>query len=75
VRTHKGRLELLAYRAVRSAGALYARSRGRPLEWYEIHMLVGAQQVARTLIPVGAGGRLGRAKPPLPAVLAPASHP
>ena len=62
-----GRLQKLAYRAAQSAGALYARGHGRPLEWFEIQFVLGKDVTERTLISVDAAGQLGRPEPPLPA--------
>ena len=67
VRTKKGSLEKLAYRAAREASDLYRQSRGKPLEWFEIKLELAKDRSERTLIRVSEDGRLGRPEPRLPA--------
>ena len=67
VKAKPGSMEKLAYRAAREAADLYRQSRGKPLEWFEIKMELGADVSERTLIRVSRDGRLGRAEPSLSA--------
>jgi hypothetical protein len=69
VRSRKGRLERVAYRALDEASALYARGKARPLEWFEIKLVLPDGVVHRSLLRVDAATkRLSKPEPPLPAV-------
>ena len=65
VKTKPGSMEKLAYRVAREAADLYRQSRGKPLEWFEIKMDLGADVYERTLIRISRDGRLGRPEPRL----------
>ena len=74
VRSRRGRLEKLARRAIREAGRLYEKARGRPVAWYEVRFLEGETVGHRVLFPVGKAGELGMPAPAVPPVWVASAH-
>ena len=67
-----GRLRKLASRAAREARQIYGERRGIALQWIEIKMELGVEDIRRTLMTVGPEGQLGAQTPSLPQTHVPA---
>jgi hypothetical protein len=66
VRETKGRIGRVVYRAVEEARTLYARKKGRKLDWFEIKLVLPGDKVLRSLLEMDDAGRMGRPEPALP---------